>query len=174
MNSGALVTVDDSENAGTGSARFIYEDALAMWARLWARSRPNAVWFINQDVEPSLMGMTMFGDSTSGRIAPVYLPAGRAGVSPYATLFGRPVVPIEQCQTLGTLGDIILMDPGEYVLIDKGGIDVQTSIHVRFIYDESAIRFVYRCDGQPAWNAALTPFKGSNTLSPFVVCDTRE
>ncbi len=47
-----------------------------------------------------------------------------------------------------------------------------TSIHVRFVNDESVFRFTYRCDGQPAWNAPLTPFKGTNTLSPFIALDT--
>ena len=39
--------------------------------------------------------------------------------------------------------------------------------------DESVFRLVYRCDGQPLWSAALTPFKGSNTLSPFVTLAER-
>ena len=56
----------------------------------------------------------------------------------------------------------------QYYLATKGGIQAAQSIHVRFIYDESVFRFVYRIDGQPAWSSALTPFKGSNTVSPFV------
>jgi hypothetical protein len=47
------------------------------------------------------------------------------------------------------------------------------SVHVAFLTDESIFRFIYRVDGQPIWNAALTPFKGSNTLSPFVVLAAR-
>lgn len=31
---------------------------------------------------------------------------------------------------------------------------------------------VYRCDGQPSWAAPLTPFRGTNTLSPWVVLAT--
>jgi hypothetical protein len=36
-----------------------------------------------------------------------------------------------------------------------------------------AFRFILRIDGQPAWHSALTPYKGSNALGPFVVIATR-
>jgi len=163
-----LVTVN--KETGQLAKTVLYENICNMWARLWSRSMLNAVWFINQDVMPQLftMGITVGVGGSA-----VFLPPGGASGSPYASLFGRPVVPIEHCQTLGTVGDIILADFGEYLLIDKGIMQAATSIHVRFVYDETAFRFVYRVDGQPIWNAALTPARGSNTLSPFVVLQTR-
>jgi HK97 family phage major capsid protein len=168
MASPCLVTVN--KETGQLAKTVVYENICNMWARLWSRSMLNAVWFINQDVMPQLftMGITI---GVGG--SPVFLPPGGASGSPYASLFGRPVVPIEHCQTLGTVGDIILADYGEYLLIDKGPMQAATSIHVRFVYDETAFRFVYRVDGQPIWNAALTPARGSNTLSPFVVLQAR-
>jgi len=63
----------------------------------------------------------------------------------------------------------MLVDLSQYILIDKaGGIDIASSIHLKFDTDEVAFRAIFRCNGQPKWTAALTPFKGSNTLSPFV------
>ena len=88
-------------------------------------------------------------------------------------MFGRPIVPLEQCSSLGAVGDIILGDMSQYLLIDKGGINSASSIHVRFLYDESVFRFIYRVDGQPIWNKPITPYKGSNTLSPFVTLAAR-
>jgi HK97 family phage major capsid protein len=82
-------------------------------------------------------------------------------------------VPIEQCQTLGTKGDIYFVDFGQYIVATKGAMQSAVSIHARFIYDESIMRFVYRLDGQPMWNVALTPFKGSNTQSPYVTLAAR-
>lgn len=168
MNCPALITV--AKEAGQPAATIVYENITKMWARMYARSRRSAAWFINQDVEPQLytMGITI---GTGG--APVYLPPGGASASPYSTLFGRPVIPIEMCSTLGTTGDIILADMSQYLFIDKGGIQAAQSIHVRFVYDESVFRFVYRCDGEPVWHSPLTPFKGTNTQSPFVVLATR-
>jgi len=168
LNSPCLITV--AAEAGQAAATIVSENIMNMWSRLWARSKGNAVWLINQDVTPQLWTMSVAVGT--GGVA-VYMPAGGLSGQPYATLFGRPVIEIEQCSTLGTVGDIILADLGEYLVIEKGGIESASSIHVRFIYDETAFRFVYRIDGQPAWNAALTPYQGSNTTSPFVALATR-
>ena len=170
LNSGALVTV--GAEAGQPAATILTENIVKMWARMWARSRPNAVWFINQNIEPQLFTMSL-AVGIGG--IPVYMPANGLSGSPYASLMGRPVIAIEQCQTLGTLGDIILADMSQYILADKGGMQTAQSIHVQFTTDESVFRFVYRVDGQPIWNSALTPYKGTvaNSLSPFVVLATR-
>ncbi len=148
----------------------LFENIVNMWSRMWARSRGNAVWFINQDIEPQLFTMSL-AVGVGG--VPVYMPAGGASASPYGTLFGRPVVPIEQASTLGTVGDITLADLSQYLMIDKGGIQTASSIHVQFLTDQSVFRFVYRCDGMPMWNLPLTPANGTNTLSPFVQLATR-
>jgi HK97 family phage major capsid protein len=137
-----------------------------MWNRLWARSRANSVWYINQEVEPYLYTLKI-GDT------PVYVPAGGLSEKPYGTLFGRPVIPLEQCSAAGDLGDIILADASQYLLIDKGGINAASSIHVRFLYDENVFRFIYRVDGEPIWNKPLTPYKGFSTVSPFVTLAKR-
>jgi HK97 family phage major capsid protein len=102
------------------------------------------------------------------------MPAGGLSASPFATLMGRPVVPAEYCQTVGTVGDIILADMSQYQMIEKGGIQQASSIHVQFVYDETVFRFVYRCDGESKWNSALTPKNGTNTVSPFVALASRD
>jgi len=163
LNSPALVTVE-KENGQTD--KITVENLIKMWSRCWGRSRANAVWYINQELEPYLYTLTV-GDK------PVYIPAGGLSEKPYGTLFGRPVVPLEQCSAAGSVGDIILGDLSQYLLIDKGGINAASSIHVRFLYDESVFRFIYRVDGQPIWNKPITPYKGSSTLSPFVTLAAR-
>ena len=163
LNSPALVTVE-KENGQTD--KLTVENLIKMWSRCWGRSRSNAVWYINQELEPYLYTLTV-GDK------PVYIPAGGLSERPYGTLFGRPVVPLEQCSAAGSVGDIILGDMSQYLLIDKGGINAASSIHVRFLYDESVFRFIYRVDGQPIWNKPITPYKGSSTLSPFVTLAAR-
>jgi len=163
LNSPALVTVE-KENGQTD--KLTVENLIKMWSRCWGRSRSNAVWYINQELEPYLYTLKV-GDK------PVYIPAGGLSERPYGTLFGRPVVPLEQCSAAGSVGDIILGDLSQYLLIDKGGINAASSIHVRFLYDESVFRFIYRVDGQPIWNKPITPYKGSSTLSPFVTLAAR-
>lgn len=165
MNSPALVTA--SKKANQTAATIVGENLHAMYSRLPRSSRQNAVWLINQDVEPQLPFMTI------GNM-PVYLPAGSLAGSPeFGTLLGRPVIPIEQAETLGTVGDIHLVDLSQYFIITKGGLKSDSSMHVRFLYGENTFRFTLRNDGAPRWSSALTPAKGSNTLSPFVVLETR-
>lgn len=164
LNGGSIVTVAKEKDQ---TADIItVENLIKMWNRLWSRSRANATWYINQELEPYLYTLKI-GDK------PVYIPAGGLSEKPYGTLFGRPVVPLEQCSAAGEVGDIILADIGQYLLIDKGGINAASSIHVRFLYDENVFRFIYRVDGKPIWNKPLTPYKGSSTVSPFVVLAKR-
>ena len=169
LNSGALVTV--SKETGQAATTAVWENIKKMYARLWARSRANMLWMANQDTLPELMSMVQTA-GTGG--VPVWLPANGAYGLAHDTLLGRPIIYPEQCETLGTLGDIQLIDPTQYIMITKGGLQMAASMHVRFIYDEQVFRFVYRIDGQPLWNAVLTPFKGtSNTQSPFIVLQAR-
>jgi HK97 family phage major capsid protein len=163
LKSGSLVAIP-KESGQTD--KITVTNLFTMWSRLWARSRANSVWYINQELEPFLNNLNM-GDK------PVYLPAGGLSEKPYSTLFGRPVLPLEQCNAAGELGDIILADLSQYLLIDKGGINQATSVHVRFLYDEQVFRFIYRVDGQPVWSKPLTPFKGSATVSPFLALAKR-
>jgi len=164
MNSGALVTVN--KESGQAADTVVKDNLAKMRARLLAVNRANSVWFINQDVEPQLQLLTL-GDLGA------YFPAGTFANQPLDQLWGRPVQPIEQCATLGDLGDIVLADLSEYLWIDKGDIKQQTSIHVRFDYDEMVFKFTYRADGQPWIQTPLTPAKGTNTLSPFVTLQAR-
>ena len=168
LSSNALVSVAKETNQTADT--IVLNNIIKMWSRMWARSRANAVWYINQDIEPQLYTMTISA-GTGGM--PVYMPAGGISGAPYGTLFGRPVIPIEQAATVGDAGDIILADMNQYLMIDKGGVQTASSIHVKFIYAENTFRFIYRCNGQPMWDNVLTPFKGTNTLSPFVALAAR-
>ena len=108
---------------------------------------------------------------TGGQL--VYMPPGGVSQAPFATLMGRPVVPTEFNATLGTVGDIQLVDFQQYLTASIGTVNAASSIHVAFLTDETVFRFTYRIDGQPWWATALTPFKGTNTQSPFITLATR-
>lgn len=160
MASPSLITV-----TRTGAGAIVSADIINMWIRLWAPSRGNAVWFINQDVEGQLMNM---GITVGLGGSAVYMPQNGLSASPYSTLMGKPVIAIEYAQTLGTSGDILLVDMSQYIVANKGGTQTAVSGHVAFLTDEQVFRLVLRCDGQPTWNAALTPVNGTNTVSPFI------
>lgn len=133
LTAGSLVAV--AKEAAQPADTVVTENVIKMYSRLFASSRGNAVWLINQNVEPQLFTMHLDVGTGGG---PVYMPAGGLSQKPYGTIFGIPVLPIEQCQTLGDQGDIILADfTNGYILAEKGGIQSDMSIHVQFVYDES-------------------------------------
>lgn len=167
LNSPALVTV--AKETEQAAATIVAQNIINMYSRREG-SPTNYVWFVNQEVEPQLHQLNL-PVGTGGAL--VYMPPGGLSASPYGSLYGRPVIPIEQASALGTVGDIMFVNMQKYLTISKGGVQSAESIHVRFIYDESVFRFVERVDGMPMVKAPLTPFKGSNTRSPFVALATR-
>ena len=166
LNAPCLVSVAKETNQAAASINTT--NLSKMWARMPAASKRNAVWFINVDCEPQLDELAQ-AIGTAGT-APRFVNYGPEGV---LTIKGRPVVPVEYAETVGTVGDISLVDMSKYRLIRKGGVEQASSMHVYFAAGEQAFRAFYRVDGQAVPRAALTPFKGSNTLSPFVVLATR-
>lgn len=166
----AACAVSVSKETSQAAATINPQNIVKMWSRLWAGCRSNAVWLINQDTEPQLNLMS-FGLGTSGQM--LYMPPGGLSASPYATLMGRPVIAVEQCETLGTKGDIILTDLKHYITASNGGPVAATSAHLYFDTDQMAFRLTFRIDGAPWWASALTPYKGTATQSCIVTLATR-
>jgi HK97 family phage major capsid protein len=169
---GDVATVSVTKETGQAADTVLYENIIKMWSRQWGRSRANSAWYYNQNIEPQLFAMTL-SSGTAG--VPVFLPANGLSGSPYATLLGRSLVPVEQAASIGDVGDITLADFSQYALIRKGGLKSASSIHVKFITDEMTFKFNMRDNGKPKWKSVLTPFKssGSDTLSPFVTLGAR-
>jgi HK97 family phage major capsid protein len=168
LNAPALVTVD--KESGQAAATITHANIVKMWARRFGNSK-NYVWLVNRDTTPQLNMLAMATGTYSGVAS--YLPPGGLSGTPYATLLGAPVIETEFNATLGTVGDILLVDLSQYVTITKGGVDAQTSMHLYFDRDEQAFRVTYRVDGQPWAASALTPYKGTATQSHFVALQTR-
>ncbi len=171
LNAGCLVSVAKETSQPADTVRFA--NIVKMWSRMYAECRRNAVWLINQDIEPQLLQMAFDPAATSK--VPVYLPANGVSGSPYATLMGRPVMPISACSTLGDQGDIFLADMSQYMALTKAGENIRTdvSMHLYFDQDLQAFRFIFRVDGRPWWGSTITPENGTNTLSCFVTLDER-
>lgn len=166
LNSGAVVTV--AKESGQAAATVINANISKMWARLQPRNYAGAVWFVNSEVLSQLDTLSI--PAGTGAIEPRYVTYGPDGVQ---RIKGKPVIVTEFNAALGTVGDIVLADLSDYLAIDKGGVQYATSIHVQFLTDETAFRFVYRYDGQPTMKSAITPYKGSATQSAYVALATR-
>jgi len=180
LNAGCLVSQTKVTNQ---TADTIWGDNIvAMFSRMPARARRNAVWLINQDAEPQMMTLMASGrfgsastDVAGMAIENMYLPPGSAlNRGEFGLLMGKPVIPVEYCKTVGDKGDVIFASLPYYLFVDKGAAKTATSIHVKFTTDEQALRATYRCDGSPRFASAITPANSTTTLSPFVSLDARE
>lgn len=165
LNAKCLLQI--AKEAGQAADTVLFENIIKMFARV---SNKTACSFIaNPDTFPQLASMSL-SVGTGG--APVWLPAGGVSGKPFDTLMGRPLEWSEHCRTVGDLGDIYLCDWSQYLVGQKSGagagMQFASSIHLKFDYDQTAFRFVFRVDGQPWWKSAITPRYGSSTVSPFV------
>ena len=132
------------------SARILVDDIVDMYTGHPAYADSNAVWLVTKAGMGQLLQM---GYESTGGIT-LFMANLRDSVSP--TLFGKSIVLTEKLPALGLKGDIILADLKQYYIGDRGGLEVASSIHDRFRYDETVFRFVKRVDGQPAIPAAFT------------------
>ena len=74
---------------------------------------------------------------------------------------------------MGDTGDILLVNPTQYLDGLYQPLQSAESLHVRFDSHERAFKFWLRNDGKCWWRAALTPKNSASTLSPFVKLDAR-
>jgi HK97 family phage major capsid protein len=159
MNSSCLISVSRAATSAIAHA-----DIVSMWARMLPRNKSRATWYISSDVHAQLDALTFTSGST-GILSP-YIGYTSAGVM---NIYGRPVVETEFNAALGTAGDILLADMSEYLMWEKNAVEAASSIHVQFLTDQTAFRYIYRVDGQTALASAITPANGSTTTqSPFV------
>jgi HK97 family phage major capsid protein len=168
MNAPCLVSV--AKETGQTAKTIVAENIINMYSRIPASLIGGAKWFINQDTWPQIFQMGLTIGPTG---VPLYYGIRTIAEAPFGTLLGLPILPIEQAKTVGTTGDIVLANFGEYALIEKGGIQADESIHVEFLTDQKAFRWIVRNNGQPSWKSAVIPANGSNSQSPFIALATR-
>jgi HK97 family phage major capsid protein len=162
---GAPATIVVAKETGQAAGTIVKENIDKMWSRMVAPSRRRAVWLVAEGVEPQLAALNaaVTGDGLQ------YADDGVGGQVP--VLKGRPVIAIEQAPALGTLGDITLIDPTKYLIVD-GGTKPALSVHFRFDSDQSIFRFVLRADGRPEYASPVTSVDGV-TRSAFVALAAR-
>jgi len=130
------------ETAGTITIR----DILHLDASL-DESFNNLVWITRKATQITLMNIrdnqnrpvfiSDYGVFTAQRMHPT-------------TMISYPVHYTRNVPSIGEKGDIILCDPSWYLLAMRPDLKIDQSEHVRWLYDETSLRFVMRFDGAPA------------------------
>ncbi len=111
---------------------------------------------------------------------PIYVPPGGFSASPYGLLMGRPVIPHQVCESIGDLGDVMFVDPQQYLTLtrtgggrDANGVKSDVSMHLWFDQDLLAYKTTIRIGGQPWWSVNTPSRAGAFQQSPFVLLAAR-
>lgn len=162
MNSGALITVTRAANGKVDMA-----DLAGMASRLLPDSWSRAVWIVNQSVLSEWMTLN---DAASNVAS--YLDLSTM------TCLDRPILVSEHAAAMGTSGDVLLADFSHYVLAGKDMV-IASSRHADYssgtagwLRGQSLWRLVQHIDGQPIFDAPITPKRGGATVSAFVALTT--
>jgi HK97 family phage major capsid protein len=175
LNSDALITIPALTKAGAAQTNHTilhWNISELYWKNI---NRSKASFYAHPDLLQQLEFMYFNDDSTNQR--PIYLPANQVNQGPFGTLYGRPVIPYEFMQDFGSKGDIANIDWSAYATLRKaganGGVNFAESIHVRFLFEETAFRFSTRIDGRPLWSSTKEDLNGDTRRSPFVTLASR-
>ena len=158
LNSPSRVTVSRQTASSVGVL-----DVIKMISR-FRGNLSKAVWVVNQTALPYLYQLT----DLNGNF--IWMPgmSGTIANGTMGTLYGIPIRISEKASAIGTEGDIGLYDLSNYIILDKDGIRIEETMDFKFSTDVKCWKMVKRLDGKPWMNAAITPYAGSETLSPFV------
>ncbi|MFC9821382.1 phage major capsid protein [Streptomyces erythrochromogenes] len=168
LNAAAAVSV--AKESGQAAATILWENIVKAYSRMLPSSLSRAVWVMHIDTFPELATMAL-SVGTGG--SAVWIGNGDGAGAPPMTILGRPVIFTEKVSTVGTAGDVNFVDFGYYLIGDRQAMQMSTSSDYKFGNDKTAMRVIERVDGTPWLKSAITPRKGSNTLSPFVKVATR-
>lgn len=153
------------------SSHFKLVDAAAMAAKLLPSSWMRAVWAVHPSV---IIDVAQLASAAGGAGFQINQPTGERPdarqLAPVGYLLGLPVFVTDKLPALGTAGDVLLFDPGLYVVGDRRQVEVAVSDQepTAFGKNQSAWRVVHRVDGQPWLSQAVTLADGTQTASAYV------
>lgn len=170
LNSATTVSV--AAEAGQAADTVNVTNVAKMLSRAVNPGDAGWAWFISPSVIPQLLTMTL------GNV-PAFLPfnapvTGAVGNPVLGYLFGKPVYVTQHCNTVGDVGDIVLVNLKQYIsAVKTNGVDAQQSIHLWFDQNLTAFRFVFRMAGQTWRSTPVTPRSGNLNLSSFITLAAR-
>jgi HK97 family phage major capsid protein len=132
---------------------------------LTAFSGQSPIWLAHQSTMPEILSLA----GPAGNPSYVWIQNMREGAP--VSLMGYPIYFIENCPTLGDMGDLILADFSKYVIGNRKELTIDASRDYRFADDITTWRAVSRIAGRPWLRQPLTLRDGATQVSPFVILD---
>jgi HK97 family phage major capsid protein len=145
------------------TSHFSFGDVSGMLAALLPSSYTKARWYISPTVVQDLLQLK------DGANRAMFLSIDQGVTKPPVwKLLNLPVTITEKLPALGSKGDVLLVDPSQYVIGDRMQLEIAASEHVNFLKNQTTWRFVQRVDGQPWMDKKITLQDGTTAVSPFV------
>ena len=181
---GAILSYrDDKIQTGTGAGQFKgfasspamitvarntadevnYIDIVNMISRIMSNGAGRFVWVCQRvTMLPQLMTLT----NGAGQL--IWADNARDGV-PNPTLAGIPIFFNEISPTMGTQGDLRLVNLDYYMIKPGMGATLKSdNTYANFLVGNETLRITYYEDGKPWITSPLTLRDGTNTVSPFI------
>jgi HK97 family phage major capsid protein len=148
-----------------------------MLMRMYPDYLRNAVWLVQPDCTVQIHQLFVVGKTDAGTVLGagglVFIPTAQDG-APFGTIYQKPILFTQHCETVGDVGDIILADLKQYRSVVKGtGVQSMASPHFWFDQDVTAFRFIFRMGGGPKFETTISPRDGSNTMAAFLTITAR-
>lgn len=164
--------VSQAKKTSQTAATIVSENLTGMLSHLPKASKSRAIWIYGSSTYTEIINCKI-GSSDF----PAFMPAGAfRNAQSLDTILGRPAFESEHITAgLGSVGDILLVDPTQYVVATKGGFEgkFDSSLHLYFDTNRTAYRIVFRVDGQPTWDTYITPAQGTHYKSPIITLAER-
>lgn len=164
----SATAIEVAKESSQAADTVVAGNVVKMFSRLIRGGGGQPFWLANPDVVPQLPLMTIGNQ-------PVWLPpTGLVAGGSLGSLLGAPIYESDHCDTVGDVGDLILVNPAGYHAIRRTDApEFASSIHLYFDYNETAFRWTFELGGQPFLEAAVTPPNSSNTRSHIVTLAAR-
>jgi HK97 family phage major capsid protein len=143
-------------------------DCATMLSLLLPSSWPRAIWVMHPSV---FIDIFQLSGTAGGAGYQSNQPNEPALIMPAGSIGPCPAFISDKVPPLGTKGDLMLIDPGLYVIGDRQTIDVAVSdqMPTPFAANQSAWRVTHRVDGQSWLNNPVTLADGSKQASNAVI-----
>ena len=165
-NTGSPAIIQAKES-GQATLTLDPKNITKMVQRLLVGELKRSVWIGTPDILSPLEVLTI------GQF-PIYLPNTNLAESPYGMLKGRPLLLSEHAAAFSSQSDLSLISFKGYRTITKaGGVQTDTSMHLYFDADATAMRVRFRMNGVPILSAPVMPPKSGVTRSHFVTLAAR-
>lgn len=159
LKSNCLIAV--APESGQAASTLRGENLTKAMGRFWPASHRRGIWLMSLECYQQICGA-----SFSNGAPIVQYEGGRRYI------LGVELFVSEHSNPLGQEGDVLLLDPKEYILADRGQ-ELLQSVHVQFLAHESVFRLTWRLNGQLRWKGAVVPRNCTATASPAVTLAQR-